>query len=235
MAGRTTRVGGLTWRKFPFVEGLMKVEKIDLLVLTETHEIEFGVARSSTVLFHTGISSAKAGVALVAPSDGGWSCEGTELLVPGYAFLSRVKQRKSVESFWILCLYADNSEGEPSLRRFYSLVADKLAAFIASRPEGSWTGCLAVGDWNMVEFRDDRSPSVSPSAARRSTLSCYKDLKVLCDAEDVAGDGVQPRLWMYWKGRADGEVLSRLDRIYAPLVGWHGHSSRCLEMNWSDH
>jgi len=235
MAGQTTKVGGLTRRKFPFVEGLLKIEKIDLLVLTETHKVEFSASKSTDVLYHTGVSSASAGVALVAPSDGGWFCESVELLVPGYAFLSRVKQRKSVESFWILCLYADNSEGEISLRRFYSLVADKLAAFIASRLAGSWVGCLAVGDWNVVEFQNDRSPSVSPSTARRSTMACFKDLKVLCDAEDVAGDGAHPCLWMYWKGRADGEVLSRLDRIYMPLVGWRGHSSRCLDMNWSDH
>jgi len=235
MAGQTTKVQGSVRRKVPFVEGLMRVEKIDLLVLTETHAVEFSTTKATNVLYHSGIGSTRAGVALVAPSDGGWTCESTELLVPGYAFLSRVKQRKSVESFWILCVYADNSEGEPSLRRFFSRLADSLAAFIASRPEGSWTGCVAAGDWNMVESPYDRTPCVQPSATRRSTMSCFKDVKTLCDMADVAGDGAHPRMWTYRKGRMEGETLSRLDRIYIPQTGWSGHSPRCLDTNWSDH
>jgi len=235
MAGQTTKVQGSVRRKLPFVEGLMKVEKIDLLVLTETHAVDLASTKITNVLYHSGFSTARAGVALIAPSDGGWSCESTELLIPGYAFLSRVKQRKSVESLWILCVYADNSEGEPSLQRFYSLLADRLAAFVASRPTGSWAGCLAAGDWNVVEFPNDRTPFVPASATRRSTLSRFRDVKTLCDAEDAAGDGAHPRLWTYRKRRADGETLSRLDRIYVPHVGWRGHSARCIDTNWSDH
>jgi len=235
MAGQTAKVQGSVRRKLPFVEGLLKVEKMDLLVLTETHALDFTTSKATNVLYHSGISSARAGVALVAPSDGGWTCEGTELLIPGYAFLSQVKQRKSVESFWLLCVYADNSEGEPSLRRFFSQLADSLAAFVASRPVGSWTGCVAAGDWNMVEFPNDRIPYVLPSAARRSVLSCFKDVKVLCDMEDVAGGGAHPQLWTYRKGRAEGETLSRLDRIYVPQTGWRGHSPWCIDTNWSDH
>ena len=235
MAGQTTKVQGSTWRKLPFVEGLLKIEKIDLLVLTETHTVDMGTTKATNVLYHSGIGSSKAGVALIAPSDGGWTCESTELLVPGYAFLSRVKQKRSVESFWILCVYADNSEGEPSLRRFYSLLADQLAAFIASRPAGSWTGCLAAGDWNMVEYPNDRTPFVLPSAARRATLSRFRDVRTLCDMEDAAGEGAHPRLWTYRKGRMDGEILSQLDRVYIPQEGWHGHSVQCMDTNWSDH
>jgi len=235
MAGQTTKVQGSVRKKLPFVEGLLKLEKIDLLVLTETHAIDFATTKATNVLYHSGISTAKAGVALVAPSDGGWTCESTELLVPGYAFLSRVKQKRSVESFWLLCVYADNSEGEPSLRHFFSLLADNLTAFVASRPAGSWTGCVAAGDWNMVEFPGDRAPCVQSSAARRSTLTCFKDVKTLCDMEDVAGNGAHPRLWTYRKNRAEGETLSRLDRIYIPQTGWRGHSPWCLDTNWSDH
>ena len=235
MARQATRVQGhLRW-KFPFVEGLLKVEKIDLLVLTETHTSSVAASKATNVLYQSGLGEAKAGIALVAPSDGGWSCESTELLIPGYAFLSRVKQKQSVESFWLLCVYADNSDGEISLRSFYSLLADKLAGFISSLPTGSWLGCVAAGDWNTVEFPGDQTPCIQLSAARRSTMAVFKDVKTLCDAEDAASGKAHPRLWTYWKGRADGEVLSRLDQIYVPLSGWRSHSPRCLDTNWSDH
>jgi len=235
MAGQTTRVQGLLRRKIPFVEGLMKIEGLDLLVLTETHTASLATTKATNVLYQSGLDAAKAGVALVAPSDGGWACEGTELLIPGYAFLSRIRQKWSVESFWILCVYADNSSGEVSLRSFYSILADKLVGFITSLPTDSWLGCVAAGDWNTVEFPDDRTPCVQPSAARRSTMAVFKDVRTLCDAVDAVGDGAHPCYWTYRKGRTVGEVISRLDRIYVPQVGWRSHSPRCLDTNWSDH
>ena len=70
-------------------EGFKAVEKIDLLLLTETH-MDAGVsppASQMNVLAHSGVSSLRVGLTLLSLKNSGWSCTESIVLVPGYVML----------------------------------------------------------------------------------------------------------------------------------------------------
>jgi len=63
--------------KITTAEDIMSVEGLDLLVLTETHaDDDHPVVMSCrhVVLAQSGKTTASAGVAILAPNDGSWSC-----------------------------------------------------------------------------------------------------------------------------------------------------------------
>src|SRR5260221_395056 len=61
----------------------------------------------------------------------------------------------------------------PRLYPFYSLLTRRLSSFISGLPEGSWKGCLALGDWNMVEPPSDHAPHRAPNSRFRSVLRIF--------------------------------------------------------------
>src|SRR5258708_2609501 len=109
MRSKSFQKNGKQNAKAPLIHSIMDVEKIDLLVVTETHspdDLSFSVPNSA-VLAQSGIDSSRAGVALVARDSFSWSCSDSTILIPGYALVARVSHHKSTKSFWILCLYGN--------------------------------------------------------------------------------------------------------------------------------
>ena len=144
----------------------MGIEKIDLLVVTETHTTNdepIITSRRNVILAHSGISLARAGIAILAPNDGSWLCNQMHTLVPGYAILVHLTHRKSTESFWLLGVYGDISNRQMLLLQFYRTVRNSIADLVLSPAlSATWTGCLVAGDWNMVTRMNDRSPPQPP-------------------------------------------------------------------------
>jgi len=185
MCGRmASREGGLV-PKAPFVEQLMLLERLDLLVLTETHTRDVNLSRGRVVLGETSLPEARAGVAVVAHSNGGWACDEQVTLIEGYALLLHLNHRVSRESFWILGVYADNTKGVNSLVDFYVDLRKRMSAFVASLPGGTWSGCVAAGDWNFVEHPGDRSPVPPPNPRMDLLLEVFSDVSALCGFRDV--------------------------------------------------
>ena len=91
---------------------LMKLEKVDLMVLTETHSNYDSppAVRGMSVLSHTGISSTRAGVAICAIDNGQWSCKSSVILVPGHALLCELYNTVSTETLYLLGVYANISD-----------------------------------------------------------------------------------------------------------------------------
>src|SRR5260221_10207180 len=119
--GKSFRKNGKQTAKAPLIHSVMDAEKIDLLVVTETHspdDFSFSVPNSA-VLAQSGISSSWAGVALVARDSFSWSCSDSTILIPGYALVAHVSHHKSTESFWVLCIYGNISGGHSSILDFY--------------------------------------------------------------------------------------------------------------------
>src|SRR5258708_34355388 len=111
MHGKSSRIDAKTVPKSSFMHGLMDVEKIDLLVVTETHSPDgysFAVPNSA-VLVQSGSRSSGAGIALVARDSFSWSCSPLVVLIPGHAPVALVSHSKRTESFWVLCVYGDIS------------------------------------------------------------------------------------------------------------------------------
>jgi len=235
VCGRMATRDGKLVPKAPFVEQLMTLEKLDLLVLTETHAEDFGFSRGRNVLGSTSLPDARAGVAIVAHSSGGWACNKQVTLVEGFALLLHLSHRVSRESFWILGVYADNAKGTNSLLDFYVELRIRLSAFVASLPGGAWSGCVAAGDWNFVEHPDDRSPVSPPNPRMNALLEVFSDVSALCNFRDAAGRGPCPRGWTYSKNTARHKVFSRLDQVYIPHGGWAAEPPYVLSTNWSDH
>jgi len=220
----------------------MAVENIDLLLVTETHHAgaEPPGAFKTTMLRHTGVSSSKAGLAVLARKSGGWSSPDVRVLVPGYAMILRVDNLRSVDSLWVLCVYGDVSS-VAALTAFYSELLTALLSFVvefesapdpASLGPRQWAGCLALGDWNMVAHLEDRSP---PKAAPPAVLSAYSDVIVLCMAGDSAGPDPYPRGFTWSMAHGQTRLWSRLDRIYVPIRTWTAHLPVAVPTNWSDH
>ena len=148
--------------KFPFTDGLMALEKLDILALQETHCDDSGPPKSrhSITLAHSGISHIAAGIALLTPANSSWLCTMSHTLVPGHALLAQLYHKKSTKTIWVLCAYADSS----CLVDFYNDLVISLSSFIMSLPEGTWTGCITLGDWNMVEHPHDHTPQKAPDS-----------------------------------------------------------------------
>jgi len=235
MCGQDANRAGKLVAKTPFAEQLMLLERLDLLVLMEMHTDTLPFSRGRTVLRRMSLPEARAGVAVVAHSSGGWECTRQEVLIEGYALALHLTHRVSREAFWLLGVYADNSGGVNSLLAFYVSLRKCLSALVASLPSGSWSGCMAVGDWNFVEHLGDRSPATPSNPRLESLLEVFSDISALCAFQDAAGPGLRLRGWTYSRNVATCRVFSRLDRLYVPHDGWAAERPYVLSTSWSDH
>ena len=194
--GKTMVKPGLALvNKVTTAEDIMSVESIDLLVLTETHTDKahpVTTSRRHVVLAQTGISTASAGVAILAPNNGSWSCLEALTIVPGHAILAQLNHHCSTETFWLLAVYGDVSSGHASLLTFYTELRNFLANFAYS-PEhsASWSGCLAAGDWNAIEYPKDRTPPAVPTTLCNKITATFRHIKSLCHLQDAAGQEVR--------------------------------------------
>jgi hypothetical protein len=196
----------------------MFIEKLDLLILTETHTDNLICSNRTLALAQTGSGTVSAGVAILAANNGSWSADKTHILIPGHAILSKLSHSISRESFWLLAVYGDISgttklTSVQALRKFYSDLSIKLIETILHlQNTEAWTGCLAAGDWNLTEHDDDRDP---PKPTDIATKGHFANIRTLCLMTDAAGPGPLPSLWSYRKRNAHGYTASRLDRIYS--------------------
>ena len=163
--------------KFDTAKMIMKLEKVDILVLTETHTTDDSPPdiRGLKLLGHTGINSHQAGVAICALDNRGWSCLSTDVLIPGYAIICHLYHSISTESFRVLGVYGDISEHAARVTfysRLYDTISDHILALhmvqldINSKDQTrsrAWNGCIAAGDWNFIEKDEDRLPLKTPS------------------------------------------------------------------------
>ena len=217
--------------KFPFADDLLALEKLDILALQETHCDGLGPPKSrrSITLAHSGISRIAAGVALITPANSSWSCVTDHVLVPGHALLAQLHHKKSTETVWVLCVYADSS----CLIDFYNKLVLSLSSYIASLPDNTWPGCVALGDWNMVEHPHDRVPQKAPDSVFRRRLHVFTDLTALCCARDAAGTHPFPRGISFHHRASD--YSARLDRIYYPRQTCTAGKPVTVPTLWSDH
>ena len=231
MLGRTFNSSDGLVPKFPFADNLMALERLDILALQETHCDSLGPPRSrhSITLAHSGVSHLAAGIALLTPTNSSWSCTTSHVLVPGHALLAQLHHKKSTETVWTLCVYADSSH----LIDFYKDLVTSLSSFISSLPAKAWPGCIALGDWNMVEHPHDRVPQKAPDSIFRRRLHFFADLKALCCAQDAAGLRPFP-CGISFHHRASN-YSACLDRVYFPWqICTAGHPVTVPTL-WSDH
>ena len=217
--------------KFPFADNLLALERLDILALQETHCDDSGPpeSRRSITLAHSSISRLAAGVALISPANSSWTCTANHVLVPGHALLAQLYHKKSTESLWVLCAYADSS----SLVDFYNKLVISLSSFISSLPVDTWKGCIALGDWNMVEHPHDRAPQKAPDSVFRRRLRIFSDFKALCCAQDTAGPSAFPR-GISFHHRAT-TYSACLDRVYFPHKLCTAGKPSTIPTLWSDH
>ena len=230
MRGRVSTLDNKRVPKSVFAEELLLLEQIDVLVLTETHSLDYTHSRRVRLLAQSDSSDRSAGVAFISRADGGWSCLDTKVLIPGYAVLVKLHHKRSTESFWLLGVYGDTSS---SLTNFYSSLLLEVASAIDSIPD--WTGCFAAGDWNFVSHPEDHSPPGS-SSVPRSILRNFDLLMDLCLMKDVAGSGAFPSGWTHEMPNNNGiHTRSRIDRIYCPADNWFPDDPVSIPNLWSDH
>ena len=221
---------------------IMSLERVDLLALTETHHDNASPIspHGCSLLAHSGISTSHAGAAIVSHTASGWTSLFNITLIPGYAVLALLSHCHSTESFWFLCVYT-NIHSSSEQGRFYPSLKTALTDFISSYPElaasspsmpTTWSGCIAAGDWNMVEHVDDRSP---PSLCPAHTLVSFQDIISLCCASDVAGPDAFPRGFTRSSFRSSCPSRARLDRIYVPVNSWSADLLVTFPTHWSDH
>ena len=235
MNGRFGIKNGSRFAKLPLAEDIMAVEKVDILVLTETHTMDLTPSLRTRILGQTGLDDSRGGVAIIARSSDSWTCNESYTLVDGYAILVNVTHHKSTETFWILGVYGDISS-HSSLESFYQLVLDSLTVAISPFvDDGSWIGCLAAGDWNMVSHPSDRVPARPFSAYESRVSALFDDLITLCSLSDAAGPGPSLRGWTHKYARGPATSYARLDRIYRPMSGWSSSAPVTFQTNWSDH
>ena len=219
---------------------IMRLEKVDLLVLTETHSTSElpPSSRGLNVLSHTGSTSTRAGVAICAIDNGRWSCTSSVVLVPGHAIICELYNSVSTESLHLLGVYANISD-YAACTTFYTDLYNSLSDYIHSfneRPRSpTWRGCLAAGDWNFVESDIDRFPFKNPSYDTKRCRSIFAKIKSLCLMTNTAGSAGSFRKHTFSQNARGVSVLSRLDRIYHPLDGWTASAPLAFKTNHSDH
>ena len=231
MRGREGTFDGHPTSKSSLAEELLLLENIDVLVLTETHSEDFTVSCKSTLLGHTGISTRRAGVAIISSSCSGWYCTDSHVLIDGHAILLHLHHRRSAESLWILGIYGDISDANRSLHGFYSTLATALATTVLTIPD--WHGCFAAGDWNFVYHLEDCIPISS-----NHHLSFQADFNYIldvCSMSDAAGPDPYPKGWSYQYSRNNSQCYSCLDRIYCPSTSWSSSAPVSIPTLWSDH
>ena len=213
---------------------IMSLERVDLLALTETHHDNASPIspHGCSLLAHSGISTSHAA--------SGWTSLFNVTLIPGYAVLALLSHRHSTESFWFLCVYA-NIRSSSEQGRFYPSLKTALTDFVSSYPElaasspsmpATWSGCIATGDWNMVEHVNDRSP---PSLCPAHTLVSFQDIISLCCASDVTGPDAFPCGFTHSSFCSGHPSRARLDHIYVPVNSWSADLPVAFPTHWSDH
>jgi hypothetical protein len=175
MQGRTSRKNNVLTNKALLLSSILSTDKFDILILTETHCEDMTPPPGVSILAATGISTAQAGVAIIARSNKGWSCLDSWVLVPGYAILAKLHHNQSTETIWMLGVYGDNTNKNYSLAAFYNQLYDNLSRLILDiNADGSWHGCIAAGDWNCVEREADRLPIVSTPPLSEQPLTASR-------------------------------------------------------------
>ena len=217
--------------KSPFAEGLLHLEKLDILVLTETHSTSFSHSRSVALLCESGLNDLQAGIAVLAKAGSGWSCTDSRILILGYSILVQLHNKRSTESFWLLCVYGDTSYGG-SLPSFYRKLKFALSTAISSIP--NWSGCFAAGDWNFVRHPEDCSPAGRDPPPSRLVRD-FDTILAICEMQDVVGSGPSPRGFSYRGMNRGSPALSRIDRLYCPLTSWFPGPPVTIPVLWSDH
>src|SRR5258706_4743643 len=228
---------------------IMKLEKVDMLVLTETHSLADSPpsVRGLNVLSHTGISANRAGVTICALDNGHWSCRSSDVLVPGHALICELYNSVSTESFHLLGVYGDISSYDARTAFYenlytglsdyilsFSMRSLSLTATTSCRTSG-WRGCFPAGDWNFVERDSDRFPFKVPSGDVRRCQSLFNDIKSLCLMTDSAGPSGSHKQHTFTQNTQGGQVLSCLNRIYCPRDGCSAFPSAPIRTNHSDH
>ena len=230
--GRSGVLNGARYKKFPYAEELLMLEKLDLLTVTETHSPAFEHSRKVKVLSETHAVGRRAGIAVISLADSGWSCSRSEVLVPGHALVSCLHHSRSRESLWLLSVYGDISSSS-SLSKFYRTLARRMTTLVDSLPD--WKGCYAAGDWNFLYHPEDRFPK-SKSAAPPAVIRSFDSLLAVCQMQDSAGPGPFPRGWSYESSRGSYVVRSRLDRVYYPCdLSSPRSPPLSVPTEWSDH
>ena len=234
MNGREYRKDSGCAPKSTFAEELLILERIDVLVLTETHSVTPVFSKKVSLLAHTGLTESSAGVALISHANSGWSCLVSRVLVPGHAILVKLHHSRSTESLWLLGVYGDISS-RAALISFYRTLKFALARAVSTIPD--WSSCFATGDWNFVAHPDDRSsPAYTP--VPNSVLRNFSCIQDLCLMKDSAGLYPLPSGWTFKRAvrsSPDSFVFSRLDRIYCPQDNWFPDLPVSLPTLWSDH
>src|SRR5258706_2517841 len=220
---------------------IMKLEKVDVLVLTETHSLADSPpsVRGLNVLSHTGISANWAGVTICALDNGRWSCLSSTVLVPGHAVISELYNSVSTETFTLLGVYSDISS-YAARTSFYEALYTGLSDHVlsvntASACSSRWCGCLAAGDWNFVEKDSDRFPFKVPSGDVKQCHRIFNDIKSLCMMTDSASQSGSYKKHTFVQTTQSGQTLSRLDHIYYPHNGWSATPPYPIRTNHSDH
>jgi len=234
MCGQGTRTAANSKEKLRFAEQLMSLEQIDILVLTETHTVSLPVSRQVKILEQSGLAS-RAGVAILARADTGWEVLHKQILIPGHVIIVHLTNRINRESFWVLGVYGDISQGLVSLGQLMERLRFRMSAFVKKQAKTHWGGCFAIGDWNFVEHAGDRYPSGGNHNVPKRLMANFEDLKKLCAMKDVSGRGPAPKAWTYSKMTHNGMTYSWLDRIYRPSSCWENGRVMPIATKWSDH
>src|SRR5258706_13600277 len=172
---------------------IMKLEKVDVLVLTEMHSLAASPpsVRGLNVLSHTGISANRAGVAICALDNGRWSCLSSNELVPGHTVIAELYNSVSTETFALLGVYGDISSYAAQTSFYedlYSNLSNHILAVNGDSARSSrWRRCLSAGDWNFVEEDSDQFPFKVPSGDVKHCRKNFNDIKSLCMMTDSAG------------------------------------------------
>ena len=228
--------------KFYTAKMIMKLEKVDMLVMTETHTKEDSPPniRGLKVLAHTGISGNRAGVAICALDTSVWNCTSSEVLIPGHAIICELYHSVSTESFKILGVYGDISDYTARTgfyRDLYNKVSDYVLDVNGQSQDNisAWKGCIAAGDWNFVESDEDRFPTKAPSGTTKECRNIFRDIKTLCMLQDTGRSKSTHRDHTFSQNARGVTMLSRLDRIYRPRDGWTSSVPIPIKTNHSDH
>jgi hypothetical protein len=229
MSGLTHAASGSS--TFARAADLISLERLDILALQETHCGPPGPppSRRTTTLSHSGLSTLAAGIALITHPSSSWTCEISHDLVPSHASLSQLLHRVSTETVWVLCVYADSSR----LSAFYGALLTALLSTLQHYPVSSWHGCVALGDWNLVEHPADCSPPLPPSPEKKRTLRAFDIIMGLCHSSDSAGPQPFPQ-GISFHHRAL-QYSAHLDRIYIPMDSCSCDPPITIPTLWSNH
>jgi hypothetical protein len=239
MLGKHTRADSTTYNKLHLAESLISLDKIDILVLTETHTLEeLTLPEYSRTLCHSGISLNSAGIAMITHKNSGWYTTETQVLIPGHAIMNKQRHSASTEEVWILGVYARNSQGNKSLKWFYNELSDSLADFISrfeKKEKTPWPGCFMAGDFNLVEHEEDRYPLQTPTGMAKEAIRSLIEIKNLCRSDDEHEEGPRSKTHTYFGRNGTSSSSARLDRIYVPSHLWTKHHTNTVRTTWSDH